>query len=253
MLFSIEGLYYRQGLRGRLLKTKERKSTPMNNGSQVFSITDHYCRQGLEAWIKTRESLPKIMRIIKHTEVTDIAGKRICRPYRLGFENLICERIFHGFYINTLCMWLEGLLKEKAVVPNMIISLGEARHLGEPLCHRLLTRNDHLPRLLHVVMNREVDPDTKVLCDFEFDQKHHIPGFDPKKMKVLIVEDFVFTGRSVALAKEKLERDGASVVGVVSFTNALSDIWPFDVPINLTFLNVGFEKYLAGTCPTCMK
>lgn len=207
-------------------------------------------------WHNLKIQVPIWLEVKKHDFVTDLKGSRLCRPvcYDLNGFFVDDERVKALEYI---CAALNLKLRSSIYsgrlspedYPNAMVALGGANELSVLLQHEFKDNEGKKLRQGAITMAKVVK--NGILVDFKFINPHPLHSFNPKEMKVILVEDFVGTGLSIFLAIKRLESMGAKVVAIVSLFNTLGYNWPFSVPINITFQNLDFTKYPAGTCPYC--
>lgn len=224
--------------------------------SKVISIVDGYisghdpktsCGETKRRWLETRKSIIEKSPVPNsHGIVTDIKGERVCRPYRMEIDPFVQKGSAYGtfrYWCRIFSSRMISEMRELGVKPDMLVSLGKAEYIASQFHFILYDQSWPLDNgcltLRKIVENG-------VLADFKPEKDYF-----PKGARVIIVEDFIFTGRSIVIAKEKIERLGGEVVGVISLANSLGDEWPFGTNLNITFVNMDFTKYPAGSCPIC--
>ena len=224
-------------------------------------LDDHYLLNPPKEdneYVYLNNNIQKWLRVYCHSYVTDLNGLRLCRPieYDLGKFFTTPER---AGYFSLVCRMINLFLKNKIyyssfpenLYPNVMIALGKANELSSGLQSIFRGMNGQELNQGSITLAKIICPASQKLTGFEFRDAHPLSSFNPKKMKVILVEDFVGTGLSIRLAKDYLEGLGAKVIAVVSIFNCLGKVWPFGVPINLTVKNLSFTKHPAGTCLSC--
>ncbi|HRY60278.1 MAG TPA: phosphoribosyltransferase [Patescibacteria group bacterium] len=226
---------------------------------EVFSVIEYYiknhnpdysCDQSLKNWIKCKEKITQKITIPDHTIIHDRNHKEICRPYRFSLTPLERSGENFRYYCRVLTIWIKEKIENTGAKPNILIAMGGANIFAKQLLLYLGQYGIFL-EFGSIKMNRVVSGGEMTM---EYDSNHYIPDFDPGKFNAFIIEDFLNTGLSVDTAIKRVRCDRTKVLGVIAFTNSYRKCWPFDVPINISFLELPFEKFPAGTCPEhCQK